>query len=630
LATHTRIIVLAADDQGASTTLDSAEVALVAKADVGASLWPHADLAITHSFAAGHYQANSPAADPESGEFLLVVRARGKSPVVQRLTFRKTGEVVRAEGGWGKKGPAHTAATISIVNVGVAKKPADGELPRQSLVTATLHPLQFVISITTPFTDLKTKTIDADYPAFARGRYDFLLNRGRINHGAIGRTIICRKRETEIFVKAQHRDSNANVTVGVIPQADPAVDVSVVDFYALLDSIGQSDAESVVESIVWSHAWHQGPILFNTNDSQEHLVERDPADTDGRPKDWHPQGVVAQRFPNLGKAYTKNGIFRIAGCSHMVNVVREAQKATERISAGASRTAFYEAPLPTGWVRTTLDHTKRNIAQFTQAKGFGRFSEEGDGAGLCTYLGRAAQALTPTVMGAPAGCEGNMGNMSSSTGHALPTMMIVQKPFRNKDNKVIGGVENEILVNYYRREFGSSFEQDELNYMNYGKLLGASVPEPGWSTERSLSAASGESGVVLRVASSLLAYRIRKFGSFERPKAHTEGTKKGHLFVAKRCTPDRIDRRVFPDGVVLRILRLAATAPITNKPIEDDVALFVTEAGEVLLRVRPAKTTDFVPFTGVLPTFDVLTNVSVTGAPFSGDLLEKVALKCHW
>ncbi|HSC88201.1 MAG TPA: hypothetical protein VLC09_13050 [Polyangiaceae bacterium] len=630
MATHTRIIVLGADEKGSTSALGSAEVALVARADLGSSVWPHADLASTHSFQGGHFEPNAPEADPENGEFLLVVQAKGKSPLVQRLTFQKKREVVRAEGGWGKKGPTETAATVSIVNVGLAKKPDDGELPRQSVITATLHPIQFVISITTPYTDLKKKTIDANYRSFARGRFDFLLDQGRLNPGAIGRTIDCRKRETEIFVKAQHRDANSNVTVGVIPQADPKVDGSIVDFYALIDSIGKSDPGSVIESIVWSHAWHQGPILFNTNDSQEHLVDRDPLDTDGRPKDWHAQGIVAQRFPDLGKAYAKDGVFRIAGCSHMVNVVREAEKAIERLRAGASRTSFYEAALPTGWVRTTLDHTKRNIAQFSQAKDFARFSEDGDGAGLCTYLGRAAQALTPTVMGAPAGCEGNMGHMSSSTGHALPTMMIVQKPFRNEQGEVIGGLENEILVDYYRREFGSSFEQDELNYMNYDKLLTAPVPDPGWSTERSLSAASGETGVMLRVASSFIAFRLKKFGSFERPKAHTEGTKKGHLFVAKRCAPDRIDRRIFPDGVTLRILRLVAKAPITDKPLEDDVALFVTEAGEVLLRVRAAKTTDFVPFTGTLATFDVLTKVSVPGAPLSGDLLEKVPLKCHW
>lgn len=624
---RTRIIVLSADASGATQALGTAEVALVPKAATTKSVWPHADLQATHAASGNHYEPSDPASDPATGQWLLVVRAKSHSTVVQRLTFKESKGIVRAEAGWGATGPAATAATVSIMNYGETKAGPQPGGPEASLITVTLYPAQHFVSMASPKND-------ATYQLFAKGRFSYLFDRGRLNPGAVGVLINAPRKETEIVVKAQPRAVEAIVVVGVIPQADPAVPLSITDFYAALHNVGTNDPGSVVEAAVWSHAWHQGPIIFNKWDNFSHSVGRDPKDTDGRPKDWHASGVIAQTFPQLKDAFAKDGVFRIGGCSHMRNVTAEARAALAKKQSGTARTAFFEVTLERGWIQTTLDYTKRSIAQYVVASLFARFDEQGSASGHATYLGRAMQTLPIDVFGAPPGCEGNMGTIRASTGKALQTMKIVTVPFRNAKGKVIGGLENKAHYEYFTSEFGDAFEIDELNYMNYSKMKGIALPDPGWDTRRSIAfRASQTKTVTLRVASGLEVRGNIRLENFERGIAHSEGAKTGHLYVVKKCAPVQMLAAPYFDNVPLKVLEVDGV--FEKKPAKDDLGLFVTTTGEVLLRVRTAGSSAFLPFNGVLPAFTAKQAPAgdielIPGVPITGDLLEKAALKCHW
>lgn len=627
MAAKTRIIVLNADAKGVTTASSSAEVALVPKASIGSSVWPHAGLAATHALTGGHFEPSAPASDPTSGEWLLVVRQKDHSVAVQKLTFKESGGIVRASGGWSQFGPAFTAATISIVNYGEVKTGGAPSGPKESLITVTLHPVQHFVSMASP-------KDDATYQLFGKGRFSYLYDQARLNAGAAGILINAPKKETEIVVKAQSKDVAALVVVEKIPQPSPTGRLSMLDFYGALDRIGKDHPGSVVESAVWSHAWHQGPIIFNDSDNFPVVADRDPNDTDGRSKDWHATGVIAKSFPDLAKSYAKDGVFRIGGCSHMTNVVKEARAASANKKKGTARTQLYEVALPGGWMQTSLDYTKRSLAQYVQAPLHRPFDEQGSAAGFCTYLGRAAQVLPVTVFGAPPGCEGNMGTIKASTGKDLSTMKIVNTPYKDGSGAVVGGLENRDLTAYFADEFSSSYESDELNYMNYSKMAKAPLPNPGWDTRRAICMNLGDEDVFLRVASGLEFRRKRKEGTFERGVAHTEGAKSGHLFVAKKCLPERFVDIPYYDKVSWRYLELTGktAAGTTTK---DDFAIFVASDGEVRMRVRAAGASAFTPFSGTIAAIRADQNpagglVGVPLAPITSDLLEKALVQCHW
>jgi len=623
MAVRTHTIVLSADASGTTSPLGSAEVVLVPDAAIGNSVWPHAGLAATHVAQGDHFEPSDPASDPRSGKWLLVVRAKDHSTVVQRLSFAQSGAIVRASGGWGKTGPMETAASVSIVNYGQVKGGPTPSGPESSLLTVTLFPAQNFVSLASPKTD-------ATYQLFAKGRYSFLFFRGRLNAGAVGTLLNAPRKQTEVVVKAQPKDVDALVVVAVIPQADPAVEMSITDFYRELHRIGTDQPGSVVEAAVWSHAWHQGPIIFNRTDMLEQELDRFPSDTDGRPKDWHPSGVIAKQFSRLKDAFAKDGIFRIGGCSHMTNVVAEAKAALQQIALGTPRDRLYEVPMPEGWLVTSIDLSKRSIGQYIQAKTFVRYDEQGSSAGHSTYLGRAAQALPVPVFGAPPGCEGNMGTMNAA-GRSLSTMKVMTVPYMNTETKTMTGYDNPILFEYFGKEFGGTFEIDELNYANYTKLLGEVVPGPVWSSRRSLNMKTDSKNRELRLATGLHFSRERASGNFERPVTYSEALKDGQLFVAKRARPESAGIKPYPDGASIRTVFLSRVEA-DGSPVTSDLGIFVRDDGHVLLRVRE-KGGAFAPWGGTIAVFDFDSTTQTwidSGGVMASDEIQKANPEWKW
>jgi hypothetical protein len=164
----------------------------------------------------------------------------------------------------------------------------------------------------------------------------------------------------------------------------------ILEFYAVLQELGTDQPGTVIEAAYFGHGWHAGPVVRNTSDNGADLLTRDPKDFDGRPKDWHPQGTLANQFPKLKDALRSDGRFFMAGCSHMVNVINECRTANKQAKEGTARDVFYKAPMRGGHVHTTLDYTKRAFGQFVQAQ-FSTF--ERDDIGYASYTKMLGEAL---------------------------------------------------------------------------------------------------------------------------------------------------------------------------------------------------------------------------------------------
>jgi hypothetical protein len=148
------------------------------------------------------------------------------------------------------------------------------------------------------------------------------------------------------------------------------------------------------------------------------------------------------------------------GCSHMVNVIAEAAEANRRVKAGTPRNTFYTVTIDTGTLHTTLDHTKRSVAEYVLSQRIGRFPEDGTAAGLCTYGGRMAQALKgiAEVFLATPGMGANFG-----TAKGPKHKNGAQRSYTAMH--IVDDGENVAVKNFYQREYGSSYERDDHLYM---------------------------------------------------------------------------------------------------------------------------------------------------------------------
>lgn len=81
--------------------------------------------------------------------------------------------------------------------------------------------------------------------------------------------------------------------------------------YKHLSAIGTTRPGTVIEVSVFSHAWHGGPILFNTNASA--VVVRAGSDLDMR-KDQDFEPANASHWPNMPAAFTAGALAHVWGC----------------------------------------------------------------------------------------------------------------------------------------------------------------------------------------------------------------------------------------------------------------------------------------------------------------------------
>lgn len=582
--------------------------------------WPYYSVKPTHDHSKdGFYVAKSK--DPlPLGEYLLVARTDKLTTVVQKLTLEAKKGVLVISAGWGKKrGAKHQAATVSIVNVGPRAEPTS-DTPRFATINVALMELtQWVcMACHNHFKHDGTK-----YMPFARGRRNTLYAKGKINKGTLCSFIDCEARQTRVTVKSASPSRYSWVTIHEKDAENPLADddgkerpketaeheLGIEDFYDYVDSIGWIDPGSLVEAGIIGHGWVQGPIVWGTSDFSRGAErwaggETDgygtiPMDLDGRQDDFlrfgqrTPLGVFKGRalmegYPMFRDAFRKDGSYHLFGCVHMNNVIAQCRTAEVHLGKGKARDEFFYVAISEGGrIHTTLDFVKRNVALNIVSELLGRPLEHGDCRGIATYPGAASQFLKPIkVMAAPPGMGSNYGR-------------------NGKDyiNLVSGGGENAKPHKWLKAEFADAVEYDDLNYLNYTKMLDAELPDPGWRTERYVLMSDHDTDVlgnfkhaVLRLASGIEAMlpgdRVPR-NTFNRPVAHKQDGHEGHLFVIRRTVAKGLLQRPNDRLVIMK----------TKK--DNDCAFFVTTSGKTIYLEAPAgsKVEGFAIYTDELEVF---------------------------
>ena len=107
--------------------------------------------------------------------------------------------------------------------------------------------------------------------------------------------------------------------------------MSVTDVYAAVRTIGASNPGELFELSFFSHAWHGGPILLNSDDDGVVTgppavvggpptvtavgASRDPDDKDPRDKDFRPPNMTAAQLKEFQDAYRSDGYSWSWGCA---------------------------------------------------------------------------------------------------------------------------------------------------------------------------------------------------------------------------------------------------------------------------------------------------------------------------
>jgi hypothetical protein len=96
--------------------------------------------------------------------------------------------------------------------------------------------------------------------------------------------------------------------------------MSVTDVYAAVRAIGASNPGELFELSFFSHAWHGGPILLNSDDDGLAAgvpvgAARDPDDKDPRHKDFRPPNMTAAQLKEFQDAYRPDGFSWSWGCA---------------------------------------------------------------------------------------------------------------------------------------------------------------------------------------------------------------------------------------------------------------------------------------------------------------------------
>ena len=562
----------------------------------------------------GRYEPNQPMTP---GEWLLAVMAAGRSPVVQRLTVTEDAGMLRVTAGWKGSGqPLRDlqAITIDIVNFKAAK--ANANPPLQSMVTVKLFPRRERVFMSgTEFHGAGTT-----WRLFGEGHRNLLRRANAIGDGDLVTLLICEQRKRQTFVKATGGpkawlliDEFLNKGVertSPDPQKetiDPDRDIGILHLYQYLHDIGGVRPGSVEEVSVFSHAFFDGPILWDTfqNDGsngdpnfRDDPTRRDPKDLDGRAKDWNASGVMAS-FGNLAAAFAQDAFFKVWGCNaetYIGQMIRQAQSQlapkflrdqlfTFTFTFTGTETGDPEVPSQSVQERITLAHMmKSEIERRIQQ-----------------YCGSAALFLKRSVFGAPPGAGSNFGTKGGNS-----VMFVNQK-------------DNAPIFAFYDRELSATAAKDPDGYYDFRQLLQAPLPTPIWSTERhrlSITRSTNPSKAItrVRVASGAFAVRGTPEGTFkvEVRSGLVDPNQSGHLFVATFGTFSGI---VDTDG--------SGTPFVTVAPTQSsDAAIYMQDDGTAFLMTRRRGATAWVKESKPVPHF--------SGPPVIDGVLHKVTPGFIW
>ena len=617
----------------------NAVVRVIARDKVGEDArWPFDTLAATHKHAQnGIYKiASGNAADePGAGEWLLVVTLSDKSPVVQRLTLSEKGGALVAVAGWSAPASKETqnrALTVQIMNYQQTQGAAPPGPPANSRVSVRLFPRLEMVGLAC-LDNAGGHLGGMRFDEFARSRTRKVFGDGTLNDGVIFTLLIANQRITQVLVKAVAPARDAWIVLEEHQKSPPPLskrtpdannDIGALDFYQHLQDVGRVAPGSVVEAGIFGHAYVLGPIVWNTFDQAPSFTDRDPADFDARSKDWVPNGVVDTQFPLLPSAFHQTkGALRAWGCNHMNNVLwGEITGALNEMRKGTSRNEFFQVKLVTGGRENlTLDHLKKNLAQFVVAQKIKHTIEHGDATGVVAYCGAAAQKLMLPVFGAPPGLGSSIRSNGGDT-----TLFIDPEagdPENGQNAKHPDG--NKLYLDYYTKEFGAFFVVDDLHYMNYKEMLPAPLTDPGWATERFIVYRDDDlKQQILRLPSGLEVYRPLR-SKYTDPTPSTQGGISGHLYVVPGAKVNHVE-----DRNADRLLMVDADS-------KEDTGIFVGKDGNLLLLRSPASKNDFTTNTDPVRvdtmTFDGGLNWSVgtsAASTFKDGVLQTVRPQWFW
>ena len=567
----------------------------------------------THTHVAdGRYEA-AKAIDP--GEWLLVVLAPDRSPVVQRVTISDDSGTLQVKAGW--KGSGQTerdlqAAAVDIVNFKAAK--ANAKPPLQSMITVKLFPRrEHVFMSGTEFHGAGTT-----WRLFAEGHRNLSRQAGKIGDGDLVTLLVCEQRKRKTFVRAtggsaswllidEHLKSGTDrgSPDSAKEPADPNKDLGIESLYQYLHEVGTAHPGSVHEVSVFSHAFFDGPILWDTfqtdgtngtPDFRNDPIKRDPNDLDGRRKDWNASGEMSS-FKQLEAAFAADGSFKIWGCNaerYIGQMIRQAQsKAGPKFDHDTlftfahtdTETADPEVTSQAVFERITLAHMMRSEIEFR----------------LAMYCGAAALFLKRPVFGAPPGAGSNFGQKAGNS-----VMFVNQK-------------DNAPIFSFYDRELAAKAAKDADGYYDFRQLLQASLPTPVWSPERHkrttiISKNLKKAVSFVRLASGAFLARRTPEGTFKsEPRAGlVDPVRRGHLFIAPLGSFGGI---VDSDGRGTPTVRVD---PSTTK----DAGVYMQDDGTAFLMTRSRGATVWVKETGPIAHF--------SGTPVTDGVLHKVTPGFIW
>jgi hypothetical protein len=459
-------IVQVRDASGAA--IGDAKVALFAFDPKKHTHFPFVDVPPTHGHsAAGSYEEKGAIAAAE-GSWRLVVRAEGKSPVVQPLALKKlpSGEFAASpDGGLALTVVPHlerltVKGTIVLV---------------RNIFQVTMYDASEIVFIAGIDYEVDTENphtheypSGTDFDLFAQGRRETLWGAGLVNPGTLITHLSCRRVSHSTFVRARggnwlrvfHSildEARANVRAKQ-PNAKPAPgDVSIANLYTYLDSVAKRNRFSVREVGIFSHSYPGGPILYNTEDTtRAPSGARDPADFDARPKDFLPSNTGS--WPDLANAIEASARWHIWGCRATVHMQSIARESLARLRAKAPRDGFFLVqttykPSHHPEVEQRIDESLNlTIAKWT-------FEHELLGG----YPAAVVSFFDIDVWGAAPGAGASF--------------------VKRGDIYAMKVEDNPSVKGYLRREFKDNYVENTDGYLNYRKMTSLRAsPRPGFSS----------------------------------------------------------------------------------------------------------------------------------------------------
>lgn len=540
-------IVTVKDEAGAAVT--NAAVALVPASAIAGLDFPFSSVASTHQHKGGGTYETPPSKPivPVAGPWVLIVRKKGKSPVVQplKMTAKSKVEMLTT--------PApRTAATIAFRS---EVKIVDASKVRRTGFAVTLFKsAERVFLSGTDYFEGKTR-----FRIFAENHAIGLRREKVPDNGTIITLFSCddRARDTLVYstsgallkVASKSFGPTAGMVFGPKRVREVGIDISVVTLYQYLSSVGASDPGRVKEVGFFAHSFPGGPILFDTGDDDS-VPGRLPDDFDGRRKDFNATNSAG--WPKMKAAMAADGRWQVWGCSATVHNKNLAAAAHRHKKDGDD--ALFT-------VQTTSKHhdgrTSQKIEERTTRAGVRRNMDRQIRGS--TYMSAAATFLGISVFGAPPGVGASFAQASLKGSPDLNIMFIN-----------VG--ETPDVYAYFKEDFAPDFVPTntpyDKGYVDYRPLASRPpAPLPPFSSERyrfvinfadalstppsppqtSIAFAAGNPVII---ASDKVTLRITAKTGFLTPN------KTGHLYELI-CTDDSLSRAAFvqEDQRAVHVLR---------------------------------------------------------------------------